>query len=132
MQTILVQSSSFFCFFFRLRQNLKVHLIKVHKWRPQDAAADRVNFKLNLERSLKPDNERKTKPRRRIDVFECPMQGCLSEVKRPRQHLRQTHKITDKDRIDRKMKKSKRLLQKQMKVMRVRTQTAALPALLLW
>jgi len=89
-----------------MRKDLKIHLIKIHKWSKKDADAARNNFQLNKQRELKPQDERKSKPRpKRTIVYQCPMKSCRSEVKRPKNHLRQIHKIKDPHRLQRKYKK---------------------------
>lgn len=54
-----------------------------------------------MERRMKDERERTTDARqRRTTTYLCCMPGCMSQVKRPKNHLRQTHKIKDASKVD--------------------------------
>ena len=74
--------------------------IKNHKWSEEKATSARTNFGLNKKRQILSPSKRKTKARVYNSRFQCPFVGCMKEVLKIRNHLRQQHKVTDKKELD--------------------------------
>lgn len=88
-----------YAFIFSKIINLKRHLKGVHQWDDMRASSARINFGYRKKRKLLSLSKRKTKPRE-YERRQCTFPNCLKEPLRLRNHLRQTHRITDKATID--------------------------------
>ena len=77
----------------------------MHKWSEGKASGARIFMSGNKKRKLLSPSKRKTKPqvyKRR----QCTFPGCFKEPLRLQNHLRQTHKITEKAELDQLMRQS--------------------------
>ena len=81
----------------------------VHKWDEMRPSSVRLNFRLRKQRQQLSPSQRKTKARVCNTRWQCSYPGCIKEVLRLRNHLRQTHKIKDGEAIDEYVKLSERV-----------------------
>ena len=84
---------------------------KVHGWDKQKAKSARLVHNLNLKREIKPQEDKKSKCKPYTGRFICPVEHCLKQVVRLRNHLRQFHKIQSKEEVDRKVAVSQKVME---------------------
>ena len=81
----------------------------VHKWDEMRSSSVRLNFRLRKQRQQLSPSKRKSKARVYNTRWQCSYPGCIKEVLRLRNHLRQTHRIKDGEAIDEYVKISERV-----------------------
>ena len=82
-----------------------------HGWDEFRASSARLNFDLNKKRALLSPSKRKSK-QRSYTKRQCPIKGCLKEVMRLPNHLRQTHKVKEGSRVKQLMMESVPIIEK--------------------
>ena len=82
-----------------------------HGWDEFRALSARLNFDLNKKRALLSPSKRKSK-QRCYTKQQFPIKGCLKEVMRLPNHLRQTHKVKKGSRVKRLMMECEPIIRK--------------------